>query len=164
MSIPPSLMGEAGVQNWDAEFRRTGHVVFRPRRRALLSRRVVLSWLVALVPLIGTIEDLGSRGTWFYIRAAAIVLLLAAALTTTTRILRGHPLLRIDTDGIRLGKNFVPWSSIATIGAPVNSFWSDHVPIHLITEDAADLDIPRDLVDDLPALATWLTTLHTERP
>jgi hypothetical protein len=156
-------MGEVGPEQWDAEYRRTGRVIFRPRRRALLSRRVLLSWAVTIVPAVGTLDEWDTRGTWFYIRLIGILLLLATALTETTRILRGQPLLRIDTDGIHLGKHFAPWTSIAIIGAPVRSFWSDHVPIHLTDEDAGDLDIPRELVDDLPALAAWLTHLHTER-
>ncbi|MFF1820982.1 hypothetical protein ACFVWG_27000 [Kribbella sp. NPDC058245] len=164
MATTPSLMGEVGPEQWDAEYRRTGRVVFRPRRRALLSRRVLLSWAVTIVPAIGTFDEWDTRGTWFYIRVVGILFLLGVAVAETTRILRGQPLLLVDTTGIRLGKAYVQWSSIATIGTPVKSFWSDHIPVHLTAEDADDLDIPREIVDDLPAFAAWLTHLHTEHP
>ncbi|WP_405061474.1 hypothetical protein OG474_07450 [Kribbella sp. NBC_01505] len=161
MPIPPSLMGELGVEAWDAEYRRIGRVVFRPRRRALLSRQMMLSWLVVVVPSVGTVADWDSRGVWFYVRAAIILLLLGTAVSSVVRILRGKPLLVVDTEGIRLGKGFTPWSAVATIGPPVKAFTSDHVPIRLTQGDS--FTIPRDHVDDLAAFTTWLTHLHTER-
>jgi hypothetical protein len=163
MAITPSLMGEAGPDAWDAEYRRTGRVVFRPRRRALLSRRILLTWAVAILPSIGTFDEWDTRGTWFYLRLAVILLMLGSALAETTRVLRGKPLLLVDTTGIRLGKAYVQWSSIATIGTPVSSFWTETLPIHLTNEDWPDLDIPREIIDDLPTFATWLTHLHTQR-
>ncbi|GAB3948527.1 hypothetical protein GCM10029976_079880 [Kribbella albertanoniae] len=159
-------MGDTGAEHWDAEYRRTGRVVFPRRRQALYSRPVLLSWVVVIVPTIGTVNDLDTRGgTWYYIRAVCAVILLAGAVTTTVHILRGAPALIVDTTGIHLGTRFVPWSAVTTIGTPVSSFFSDRLPIHLTDEDGDEdeLEIPRDNVDDLPSLAAWLNHLHTER-
>ncbi|MFI5732085.1 hypothetical protein ACIA49_18320 [Kribbella sp. NPDC051587] len=163
MAITPSLMGEVGPEQWDAEYRRTGRVLFRPRRRALLSRRILLTWAVAILPSIGTFDEWDTRGTWFYIRVVGILLLLGSALAETIRLLRGQPILLVDTTGIRLGKAYVRWSSVASIGAPYRTFWAETLPINLTNEDWPDLDIPRDIVDDLSAFAGWLTHLHAER-
>ncbi|TDD43679.1 hypothetical protein E1263_41500 [Kribbella antibiotica] len=157
------VMGDTGPDRWDDEYRRTGRVFFRRRRRALLSRQYLISWAITIVPAIGTFDDWDSRGTWFYIRVVGIALLLASAVHTTAQILRGAPALIVDTTGIHLGKGFVPWSAIATIGPPTSTFWNDRLPIHLTDEDEDAVEIPQDNVHDLPALTAWLTHLHTER-
>ncbi len=157
-------MGELSVDAWDAEYRRTGRVVFPRRRRSLLGREVLFAWLLVILPGAGTINDLDTRGTWFYVRAVFLVIVFAAAVATTVKVLHGGPVLTVDTTGIRLDKEFAPWSAIGIIGAPVSSFWGDHLSIPLTDEDGDDeLDLPRDNVDDLPSLAAWLTHLHQLR-
>ncbi|MFC9690276.1 hypothetical protein ACFTSF_17145 [Kribbella sp. NPDC056951] len=159
------MTGDAGPEHWDAEYRRTGRVVFPRRRRSLFTRQVLLSWVVVIVAAIGITDEFDTRGTWFYIRACIVALLVSGAVSTTAQILRGTPVLTVDTTGIRLGDDSTPWTAITTIGAPVTSFFSNHLPIHFTNEDGDDddLEIPRDNVDDLPSLAAWLNHLHTER-
>jgi hypothetical protein len=155
-------MGDLTVDAWDAEYRRTGRVVFPRRRRSLLGREVLFAWLLVILPAVGIVNDLDTRGTWFYVRVVFLVIVFGAAVSTTAKVLRGGPVLTVDTSGIRLDKEFAPWSAIGTIGAPAHSFWGDHLSIPLTDEDGDDdeLDIPRDNVDDLPSLAAWLTHLH----
>ena len=154
-------MGDLSVDAWDAEYRRTGRVVFPRRSRSLLGREVLFAWLLVILPGAGTVNDLDTRGTWFYVRAVFLVILFAAAVATTVKVLRGGPVLTVDTTGIRLNKEFAPWSAIGTIGAPVSSFWGDHLSVPLTDDD--ELKIPRDNVDDLPSLAAWLTQLQRLR-
>jgi len=151
-------MGDLSVDAWDAEYRRTGRVVFPRRSRSLLGREVLFAWLVVILPGIGTVNDLDTRGTWFYVRVVFLVILFGAAVSTTAKALRGGPVLTVDTTGIRLGKEFAPWSAIGTIGTPASSFWGDRLSIPLTDDD--ELDIPRDNVDDLPSLAAWLNHLR----
>ncbi|MET7277093.1 hypothetical protein ABZS29_02590 [Kribbella sp. NPDC005582] len=152
-------MGDLTVDAWDAEYRRTGRVVFPRRSRSLLVREVLFAWLIVILPGIGTVNDLDTRGTWFYVRVVFLVILFIAAVSTTLKVLRGGPVLTVDTSGIRLGKQFTPWSAIGSIGTPASSFRGDHLSIPL-TDDDDELDIPRDNVDDLPSLAAWLTHLQ----
>ncbi|MFB6724116.1 hypothetical protein ACFCV3_28315 [Kribbella sp. NPDC056345] len=158
-------MGDTGPEHWDAEYRRTGRVVFPRRRQSLYSWQMLLSWVIVIGPVFGTVNDWDTRGTWFYIRAVLGLILLAGAISTTAQILRGGPVLIVDTTGLHLGNNFIPWSAVTTIGTPVRSFFNSHLPVHLLDEDGDEdeLEIPRDNVDDLPSLAAWLNHLHTER-
>lgn len=159
------VMGDVGPEAWDAEYLRTGRVVFPRRRQALFSRQSLIGWVAVIIGATGALDDLYTRGTWFYIRATIVVVLLAGVVSTSVQALRGKPVLTVDTTGIRLGKKFVAWPAVTAIGTPVTSFFNEHLPVHLTDEDGdgGKLEIPRDNVDDLPALAAWLTHLHTER-
>src|SRR5689334_12280665 len=104
------VMGNQDIGAWDAELHRSGRVVFAVRR-ALAFGGLVVVLVLAGIPIVSIVGDLGSRDTWFTIRVALLAVLAAACLVLAILFLLGHPRVTVDATGIRFAWwRRIPWS------------------------------------------------------
>ncbi|TDU89409.1 hypothetical protein EV138_2975 [Kribbella voronezhensis] len=157
------VMGKQDIGAWDAEFYRSGQVVFAVRR-ALAFGGLVIALTLAGIPVVSVVRDLDTRGTWFTIRVALLAVLLAACSALAVLALLGHPRVTVNASGIRFAWwRQIPWSEFdgTTLVRPTSS--SLAAPYLTITSTRGTrLHIPQSNVEDLGAFAAWLTKLHTQ--
>ncbi|MFF1820763.1 hypothetical protein ACFVWG_25880 [Kribbella sp. NPDC058245] len=155
------VMGNQDIGAWDAEFHRSGRVIFAVRR-ALAFGGLVVALVLAAIPIVSVARDLDTRGTWFTIRVGLLAVLLAACIALAVLFLLGHPRVTVNATGIR----FAWWRQIR---------WSEFEGTTLVTPNGAaapyltitstrgtKLHIPQTNVEDLRAFAAWLTKLRTQ--
>lgn len=155
------VMGNQDIDAWDAEWHRSGRVIFAVRR-ALAFGGLVVVLMLAGIPIISVVRDLDSRGTWFTIRVALLAVLLAACIALAVLILAGHPRVTVDAGGIRFAWwRRISWSEFedTTLVAPSGLA----APYLTITSArGTKLHIPQTNVEDLRAFAAWLAKLRTQ--
>jgi len=155
------VMGNQDIGAWDAELHRSGRVVFAVRR-ALAFGGLVVVLVLAGIPIVSIVGDLGSRDTWFTIRVALLAVLAAACLVLAILFLVGHPRVTVDATGIRFAWwRRIPWSEFegTTLVTPTGLA----APYLTITSTRGrKLHIPQTNVEDLSAFAAWLTKLRTQ--
>ncbi|WP_112241601.1 hypothetical protein [Kribbella monticola] len=157
------VMGKQDIEAWDAEFHRSGRVVFAIRP-ALAFGGLVVVLILACVPIASAVRDLDSRGTWFTIRVAVLAVLLAACGALAVLILLGHPRVTVNASGIRFAWwRQIPWSEFGgtTLVTPASSSLAAPY-LTIASTRGSKLHIPQTNVEDLGAFAAWLTKLHTQ--
>ena len=125
------VMGNQDISAWDAEFHRSGRVIFAVRR-ALAFGGLVIVVTLAGVPIVSIVRDLDTRGTWFTIRVALLAVLLAACIALAVLILLGHPRVTVNATGIRSAWwRPIPWSEFegTTLVRPTSSLAAPYLTI-----------------------------------
>jgi hypothetical protein len=156
------VMGNQDIDAWDAEFHRSGRVIFKVRR-ALAFGGLVIVLTLAGIPIVSVVRDLDARGTWFTIRVALLAVLLAACISLAVLALLGHPRVTVNATGIRFAWwRQIPWSEFegATLVSPTSSLAAPYLTI--ASTRGTKLHIPQTNVEDLRAFAAWITKLHTQ--
>jgi hypothetical protein len=156
------VMGNQDIGAWDAELHRSGRVVFAVRR-ALAFGGLVVVLVLAGIPILSVVRDLGTHDAWFTIRVALLAVLFAVCIALAVLFLLGHPRVTVNATGIRFAWwRQIPWSEFegTTIVTPANSVAAPYLTI--TSTRGAKLHIPQTNVDDLGAFAAWLSKLHTQ--
>ncbi|GAA0622765.1 hypothetical protein HPO96_28090 [Kribbella sandramycini] len=157
----PQRLGEAGPEVWDAEFRRTGRVEFPIGKWAAATGGTLIAWTTALGFFTWRLTQVWSDGGFTVVyRSALVLFVLTMATRAALRVFRGANRLLVDTTGITLQGDSVPWHDITTIEPPRRPFL-DAQRVRVKSPDT-DLDITRAAVRNLPALTPWLQQLHAE--
>jgi hypothetical protein len=161
---------------WSAEFESSGQVVFPQRRKRLWVRAAiaVLFFGNSLWSLIAHIRADDMSGVIAVLRITSLGAFVYLLGITAWQLITRRPMLTVDHTGIRRGKstrNGYTWQQIASIDDPsgiygiggalgLRSVQVQPVDRHRSTA----LGITHDNVLDLPALASWLRTLHANQP
>lgn len=156
------VMGNQDIDAWDAEFHRSGRVVFAVRR-ALAFGGLVVVLTLAGIPILSVVRDLDSRGTWFTIRVALLAVLFAACIALAVLFLLGHPRVTVNATGIRSAWwRQIPWAEFegTALVTPNSGLAAPYLTIS--STRGRKLHIPQTNVEDLRAFAAWLTKLHTQ--
>jgi hypothetical protein len=156
------VMGNQDIDAWDAEFHRSGRVIFAVRR-ALAFGGLVVVLALAGIPIVSVIRDLDARGTWFTIRVALLAVLLAACIALAVLFLLGHPRVTVNATGIRFAWwRRIPWSEFqgTILVTPTSGLAAPYLTI--TSTRGTKLHIPQTNIEDLRAFAAWLTKLHTQ--
>ncbi|HZX02648.1 hypothetical protein, partial [Kribbella sp.] len=108
-------MGDASADEWDAEVRRTGRVVFPLRRRwvlQLLPLQLLPPVLVLLVPLLA-----GAPAPEAVVAFPVLLVYAAVIATLSYQLVARRPAVVVGRDGIRSGrKGFLAWSAVGGFG------------------------------------------------
>ncbi|WP_328320928.1 hypothetical protein OHA70_23070 [Kribbella sp. NBC_00382] len=156
------VMGIQDIGAWDAELHRSGRVVFAVRR-ALAFGGLVVVLALACIPIVSVVRDLDTRDTWFTIRLAVLAILLTVCIALAILFLLGHPRLTVNATGIRFAWwRQIPWSELegTTLVTPTSSLAAPYLTV--TSTRGTRLHIPQTNVEDLRALAAWLTKLRTQ--
>ncbi|MDX6281288.1 MAG: hypothetical protein QOH03_2359 [Kribbellaceae bacterium] len=156
------VMGIQDIGAWDAELHRSGRVVFAVRR-AVAFGGLVIGLALAGIPIVSVVRDLDTRDTWFTVRVAILAVLLAVCVALAVLVLLGHPRLTVSATGIRFAWwRQIPWSELesTTIVTPTGSLAAPYLTV--TSTRGTKLHIPQTNVEDLRALAAWLTKLRTQ--
>lgn len=152
-----AVMGEGSQVTWSEELRENGRVVFTLRPRWVLKMQGAM-WLFALVQVL---RIPSTTGTDTKVRIGfAVVFLVSAAAGSAWygwRIFQRYPVLTVDHDGVRMGRNrFLPWAEVGTVGFVRGAFWQRLVPIVPKDQWAKELRVDQSAIKDIRAFARWL--------
>ena len=156
------VMGNQGIDAWDGELHRSGRVIFAVRR-AIAFGGLVVVLVLAGIPIVSVVRDLGSHTTWFTVRVALLGVLFAACLALAVLFLFGHPRVTVNATGIRFAFwRQIRWSEFegSTLVTPTSGMAAPYLTI--TSTRGAKLHIPQTNVEDLRAFAAWLSKLHTQ--
>lgn len=159
-----AVMGEGSQVSWSEELRENGRVVFTLRPSWVLKMLGVL-WLLVLVQLLRMFH---STDTDSKARIIFAVLFLAMAVASTAwygwRILQRYPMLTVDQDGVRMGRNrFLPWAEVGTVGFVRAGLGQKRLPIVPKDQWAKELTVDQSAIKDIPAFARWLEGVLAEQ-
>ncbi|MEV8375411.1 hypothetical protein AB0P21_21935 [Kribbella sp. NPDC056861] len=153
-------MGEAGPEVWDAEFRRTGQVVFPQRWRGVVFQ-LSITVVVGAVALFVTYQRAGgSWGAieWNVLGAAAGAALVGVAGFSVWQLITGRPMVVVDSEGVSAGRGArrIGWREVSTIVVRARQSISREVVLVPIDPSASPVTIRDNNVKDLDAFLRWL--------
>jgi hypothetical protein len=95
------------------------------------------------------------------------LLLLTGCLAITSwygwQLITRRPILTVNHHGIRVGRRFLPWAEVRTIGMPYGVPFNQTLTIHPKTRTHKRLNIEQLTVKDLRALARWLYEVRSDK-
>jgi hypothetical protein len=151
------------VAAWDAELESNGRVVFPPRR-GRLSIRLAGFGLLMVLSAWTNFDHLradGLSGGLAVLRLTALAAFVYGTGLTLWQLITSRPSVTIDESGITRGRT-LNWSTIAGIDDPTGFPGARTIQIRPTNRRTRPITIPQDNVPNLPELATWLRTLHTQ--
>ncbi|GAA1685106.1 hypothetical protein GCM10009745_31960 [Kribbella yunnanensis] len=146
--------GDLTVDVWDAEYRRTGEVVFPVRRFPAVLRVVLIGALTLLQAASMATSD--QDVAWWVVDWLLLALATAVLACCLWQLATRRPTLVINAEGIRKGRKLLTWSTITTLDFSASSSGlrvRSDVP-------RKRLFIPRDNVRDLAMARAWLLHLQ----
>jgi hypothetical protein len=153
-------MGEAGPEVWDAEFRRTGQVMFPQRWRGVVFQ-LSITVVVGLVALFAVYRRAG--GDWGAIEWTALGGVAGAGLVcfagfSVWQLITGRPMVVVDAEGVRAGRGArrIGWREVSTIVVRARQSSSREVVLVPIDASASPVTIRDNNVKDLDAFLEWL--------
>ncbi|MEU0094712.1 hypothetical protein [Kribbella sp. NPDC006257] len=146
---------------WSAELESKGSVVFLPRRSRLAIRLAGFGLLMVLSAWtnLDHLRADGMSSTLAVLRLTALAAFVYGTGLTVWQLITNRPAVTVDEAGITRGRT-LPWSLIATIEDPTGLPGARTIQIRPTNPRTRPLTIPQDNTPNLPALASWLRTLH----
>ncbi|MGZ0151504.1 hypothetical protein ACXJJ3_30925 [Kribbella sp. WER1] len=154
-------LGDASAEVWDAEWRRSGRVVFPLRRRSTL-----LMFLFQILPAVVVLGSLLLGGAPAPGLVDALFLAPVCALVigiVIYRLVARRPVVVVDRDGIRHGRRrFLPWSAISGLGVVSGPPFDQTFLVIRQDLSTKNIRLRQQNIRNLPQFRHWLGTLLVE--
>ncbi|GAA0622774.1 hypothetical protein HPO96_28085 [Kribbella sandramycini] len=153
-------MGDQSPEAWTAELEGTGRVEFPLRRKPFGLRGLVFLLILSPTFISSSTRISTETGFGFAINLVAFIAYLSGLCFVAGCLILRRPLVAVDTEGLQIGRQRLPWSDFGTTGFPTGPLPVRTLPIIPADAWANHLHVAQDNVRDLAAFAGWLGVQH----